>query len=126
MKVCFPVKENEGVESRVYNHFGSAPLFVVVDLEASNISTIANGDQHHVHGSCNPIKALGNDKIDAVVVGGIGEGALLRLNQSGIRVYRAGAPSVRENISMFLAEQLPEYALRQCCGGHAESGGCAH
>ena len=29
MKVCFPVKSNEGMNSIPYNHFGSAPEFVI-------------------------------------------------------------------------------------------------
>ena len=31
MKICFPVAENKGLESPVYNHFGSAPMFLLVD-----------------------------------------------------------------------------------------------
>ncbi len=38
MKICFPVQENEGLGSRVYNHFGSAPMFIVVDTETDNVS----------------------------------------------------------------------------------------
>ncbi len=71
-------------------------------------------------------KALDDHQVDAVVVGGIGGGALSRLNQSGIRVLKANAQSIKENISMFLAQELREYTLSQCCGGHSESGGCAH
>ena len=126
MKVCFPVQKDEGVESRVYNHFGSAPMFVVVDTNTNDISTITNRDQHHEHGACNPIRALGSRTVDAIVVGGIGGGALSRLNQLGIRVYQAGAGSIRENIAMFHAVQLAEYTMQQCCGGHTEGGGCAH
>ncbi|MFZ5996994.1 MAG: NifB/NifX family molybdenum-iron cluster-binding protein [Nitrospirota bacterium] len=126
MKVCFPVQKDEGLESTVYNHFGSAPMFVVVDMETGEASTIANGDQHHVHGACNPIKALDNKKVDAIVVGGIGGGALSRLNQLGIRVYRADAASIRENIARFQAKELREYSMQQCCGGHTHGGGCAH
>ena len=33
MKVCFPVKSNEGMSSIPYNHFGSAPEFIICDLE---------------------------------------------------------------------------------------------
>ncbi len=126
MKVCFPVQANEGMASKVYGHFGSAPMFVVVDLITDDVSTIINRDRHHEHGSCNPIKALDNQKVDAVVVGGIGGGALSRLNQSGIRVYQASAPMVKENVDMFLAAQLPEFSLSRCCGGHSESGDCSH
>ena len=126
MKICFPVQSNEGFESSIYNHFGSAPAFVVVDTATNTLTTITNKDQHHAHGACNPIMALDNHKIDAIVVGGIGGGALNKLNQSGIRVYQAGAPSIQENIAMFTAQQLPEYTINQCCGGHSKGGGCAH
>ena len=33
MKIAFPAQENKGLESTVYSHFESAPLFVVVDAE---------------------------------------------------------------------------------------------
>lgn len=126
MKVCFPVQKNEGMESRVYDHFGSAPVFVVVETTTDKITTIANRDKHHEHGACNPIMALNNERVDAIVVGGIGGGALSRLNQAGIRVYQTGASSIRENIALFMNKQLPEYTLQHCCGGHTQSGGCAH
>jgi predicted Fe-Mo cluster-binding NifX family protein len=126
MKICFPVQNNEGLSSKVYNHFGSAPAFVIVDTATNALTAIVNKDQHHAHGACNPIMALDNHKIDAIVVGGIGGGALNKLNQAGIRVYQAGAASVQENIAMFTAQQLPEYTPQQCCGGHSKGGGCAH
>lgn len=126
MKICFPVQENEGLSSRVYNHFGSAPMFIVVDTETNNVSTINNKDQHHSHGACNPIKALDGQSVDAVVVGGIGAGALSRLNQTGIRVYQAKASTIKENILMFKAKSLPEFMTRHCCGGHSHGKGCAH
>ena len=68
MKVCFPVQRNEGVESRVYNHFGSAPMFVVVDTEINDVSVVTNSDRNHSHGACNPIRALGDQEVDAVVL----------------------------------------------------------
>ena len=76
MKICFPVQNDNGIESTVYNHFGSAPAFVVIDTDTNNVTSINNRDQHHSHGACNPMKALDNQEIDAIVVGGIGAGAL--------------------------------------------------
>jgi predicted Fe-Mo cluster-binding NifX family protein len=114
------------LDSSVYNHFGSAPVFVVVDTETNGISSIHNGDQHHAHGACNPMKALDNQKVDAIVVGGIGAGALTRLNQMGITVHRSQAPTVKENISLFTARQLSVLTVQGCCGGHSKDGGCAH
>ena len=74
MKICFPVQKDDGIESAVFGHFGSAPFFVVVDTDTNGLSTINNQDQHHTHGACNPMKALDNQKVDAIVVGGIGAG----------------------------------------------------
>jgi predicted Fe-Mo cluster-binding NifX family protein len=126
MKVCFPVQHDNGMSSEVYNHFGSAPLFVVVDTETNSVGTINNRDQHHAHGACNPLKALDNQQIDAVIVGGIGAGALSRLNQSGIRVYRAQSQTVQENMALFTSKHLPEFTRQRACGGHSHGGGCAH
>jgi predicted Fe-Mo cluster-binding NifX family protein len=126
MRVCFPVQNNEGLDSAVFNHFGSAPMFVVVDAVSDTLSTISNGDQHHAHGACNPLKALDNQKIDAVVVGGIGAGALSRLNQAGIKVYRAQSKTVGENLALYKDEGLSEYSPQSLCSGHSHGGGCAH
>jgi predicted Fe-Mo cluster-binding NifX family protein len=126
MKVCFPVQEDQGIESTVFNHFGSAPLFVVIDTATNNVSIINNKDKHHEHGGCNPLRALDNQNIDAVVVGGIGTGALSKLSQAGIKAYRSQSSTVRENLALFLSKGLSEFALQSCCGGHGHSGGCAH
>ncbi|HAK60025.1 MAG TPA: diguanylate cyclase [Nitrospiraceae bacterium] len=126
MKLCFPVQQDNGIESTVFGHFGSAPAFVVVDSETNDVTTIHNRDQHHTHGACNPIKALDNNKVDAVVVGGIGAGALTRLNQSGIKVYRAQSETIGENIVLFATSNLPELTVQGCCGGHSTDGACAH
>jgi predicted Fe-Mo cluster-binding NifX family protein len=126
MKICFPSQKNDGLDSAVYNHFGSAPIFVVVDTDTDNVTAINNRDQHHTHGACNPMKALDNQKVDAIVVGGIGAGALNRLNQMGIVVHRSQASTIRENLAMFASKTLPELTLQGCCGGHSNDGGCAH
>jgi predicted Fe-Mo cluster-binding NifX family protein len=126
MKICFPVQNDNGIESVVYNHFGSAPVFVVVDTDTNSVASINNSDQHHTHGACNPMKALDNQKVDAIVVGGIGAGALTRLNQMGITVHRSQGATIRENITLFQAKSLPVLTTQGCCGGHSKDGGCAH
>jgi len=126
MKVCFPVEKADGMESQVYGHFGSAPVFIVVETGNNNVTTISNNDQHHEHGACNPLKALNNEKVDAIVVGGIGMGALTKLNQLGIKVFQAKASTIGENMKMMKSEELPVFTPRQCCSGHSQIGGCSH
>jgi predicted Fe-Mo cluster-binding NifX family protein len=124
MKVCFAVQEDQGIESTVYNHFGSAPAFVVVDTEIQGAVTVNNKDLNHVHGACNPIMAIGGQNVDAVVVGGIGAGAIRGLNAAGIKVYGSLKESVKDNLDLFLENKLPELSLLNACGGH--EGGCGH
>ena len=124
MKLCFAVQKDEGVESLVFGHFGSAPAFIVVNTEDNAIFKIVTGDMNHVHGACSPMKAIGGADIDAVVVGGIGAGALNGLNARGIKVFRAMEETIKENLALFHENRLPELTMLHTCGGH--QGGCAH
>lgn len=125
MKVCFAVEKDEGINSAVYGHFGSAPVFVMVDMEKESVTTVGNSDLNHVHGACNPIQAIGGEAVDAVVVGGIGAGAISGLNARGIKVYGSVAETVKQNIDLLREGRLPLLTLQHACGGHA-AGGCAH
>jgi predicted Fe-Mo cluster-binding NifX family protein len=124
MKVGFAVQFNQGLESMVYGHFGSAPAFVIVDTDLNQVSSVDNTNAHHVHGACNPIMALGGNAIDAMVVGGIGPGAIVKLNAMGVRVYRAGAATVNENIALLSENRLLEVSMDDSCREHGSQ--CGH
>lgn len=126
MKLCIPVERNEGLNSLVYGHFGSAPMFVVVDTETSEMTEIVNRDLHHAHGACSPLKALGGIPIDAIIVGGIGAGALMGLNRAGLKVYKAQGVNVADNLACLGMDQLSELSPGQVCGGHSHGHGCGH
>jgi predicted Fe-Mo cluster-binding NifX family protein len=125
MKICFPTETLQGLQSRVYEHFGSAPGFVIIDTESKTVEEINNSDLHHAHGMCQPLKALGGREVDAVAVGGIGMGALMKLQAQGIRVFRVTQGTVEQNVQFILKENLPEFDARFTCAGHT-GGGCAH
>jgi predicted Fe-Mo cluster-binding NifX family protein len=124
MKVGFAVQKDEGMGSKVYDHFGSAPAFIIVDTEGKEVLTVDNRDLHHVHGACNPIMALDGKSVDAMVVGGIGSGALVKLNELGIKVYGVGAPTVKENLALLVDKKLQELSVYNSCRAH--QGGCGH
>lgn len=125
MKICFPARSLEGLASSVFEHFGSAPGFVIVDTENMNVEEVTNGDLHHAHGMCQPLKALGGRQVDAVAVSGIGMGALMRLQAQGIQVFRAVPGTVEDNIRLMNKNQLEVFQLQHTCSGHSQ-GGCAH
>ncbi|MGB4599341.1 MAG: NifB/NifX family molybdenum-iron cluster-binding protein [Trichlorobacter sp.] len=125
MKICFPVAAEQGLESTVYDHFGSARQFVVVDSETGQLTAIDNRDLGHQHGACNPVGALGGHGVDVIVVGGIGAGAMAKLQQAGIQVFRAQAATVRENLDLFKSGAF-NTNLAPSCGAHQHAHGHEH
>jgi predicted Fe-Mo cluster-binding NifX family protein len=119
MKICFPVKCNDGMESKVFDHFGSAPMFLMVDAKTGEIHEQVNQDKGHGHGQCQPLKALAGQTVDAIVVGGIGKGALNGLHRAGLKVFQAQAGSVAYNLSQITEGTLNELTINDVCGGHA-------
>ncbi len=122
MKICIPVKENKGLDSIVYNHFGTAPFFLVFDMADDKIKVIENGDLHHAHGMCQPLKALGGEAVDAILVGGIGAGALIKLNNQGIKVYKAAEQTASGNIKLLKQNALEQFSVNNSCNHHD----CSH
>jgi len=123
MKVCIPTATDAGLRSVPHDHFGSAPYFVVHDMSSDTTEVLDNANQHHAHGACQPLSALGGRDVDAVIVGGIGAGAINKLNASGIRVYRASAGSIEDNVKALREGSLIELTPESGCQQH---GGCNH
>lgn len=126
MKIAFPAQKNNGMKSAVFTHFGTANFFIIVDSESDEMEVVANSDLNHAHGNCQPLAALGGNTVNAVVVGGIGKGALQKLNAEGITTYRAVEGTVSDNLDLIKSGKLPEFLTNQTCSGHEGIGGCAH
>ena len=126
MKIAFPVNSGSDLSSEVFGHFGSAGKFIVVDSESGSFEEISNNDLGHAHNKCNPMKALGGKNVDAVVSGGIGQGALNGLRSLGIKVFRSEGGTVSKNLELFRSNSLLEFMPGFVCSGHDHEGGCAH
>ena len=63
MRICIPTKTDNGTKAQVSEHFGSAPYFTIYDSDTKTIETLDNSNQHHEHGTCNPISILMEKKV---------------------------------------------------------------
>ena len=135
MKVCFPVIADQGLQSTIYGHFASAPLFLEVDTDTGQASAIPNCDKYNPGAGCNPFKALTGRQLDGVIAGGVGDNLLEMLNMMGFRVFEAQTESVEENVELFGKQELPELQKQfseeagKCDGTSCEqdcSLGCNH
>jgi predicted Fe-Mo cluster-binding NifX family protein len=84
MNLCFPVLRDEGLEGKVFGHFGSAPSYLLCDLNTNKTRLVANQKHDHEHGKCDPAGSIKDEQVEAVITGGIGANALIKLQQAGI------------------------------------------
>jgi predicted Fe-Mo cluster-binding NifX family protein len=131
MKICVPTHDENGLDAEVYDHFGSAPFFTVVEVESGEVDVIRNGGpEGRQHGGCAPLEQLSGHSIDAMVCQGIGRGAILRLEERGIQVLLAGpAPGsrVRDVIAAARDGRLRNASPLDACQGGGHGGGrCGH
>ena len=124
MKIAIPVVEYCGLESVINGHFGSSPAFAFVDSETMAVEELANQNRDHVHGMCSPMRALAGAKPDAVIVGGIGAGALIGLRSAGIKVYRLAEGTVAQAVKQLKSGELAEMGENAVCAGHAAGHSC--
>jgi predicted Fe-Mo cluster-binding NifX family protein len=129
MNICIPVTDDKGLESPVSAHFGSAPLFLIVDTEGGTCRTISNRNLNHGHGMCQPLLSLAGEGVDGMVVGGIGMGALGKLQAANIQVYLSEFPTAAATVEAFKAGKLKVVTPQTACGHHgglSSPGGSCH
>jgi predicted Fe-Mo cluster-binding NifX family protein len=91
---------------------------MVVDTERGSCRAITNRNLHHDHGMCQPLGQLAGESLDAMVVGGIGMGALGKLKAANIRVYFSEHATVEETITAFKTGTLREVTPATACAHH--------
>ena len=119
MKVIVPLDEQAGMNSKLSEHFGSAPFFAVADTEANSVEFMPNASMHHEHGQCTPADFFSQLGINVVLCNGIGAGAIARLQMMGIDVYMAAqSPTLEEALVRFSNKALTKATSLHACQGH--------
>ncbi len=116
-------------EGRLFGHFGQARDFTVFEAdpdsrEVVRIETL----EAQPHGSCGGlISQLSEEKINVVIVGGIGGGAAGHLGAAGIEIF-AGTESEEVTLlaKQYLAGELVHGEANCSAHGHGHGGGRCH
>ncbi len=119
-KIAIPSMGDGGIDGKRSGHFGHCDVFTLVDVEdgnIKNISTIPN--QEHVQGGCMvPVNLLAGNKVNAIIVGGIGMRPLMGFRQAGIDVYHdAERADIKPVVEDLIAGKLQQISDDQVCGG---------
>jgi len=121
-RIAIPSVETGGLDGKRSGHFGHCDVFTLVDVkdgEIEKVTTISN--QSHVQGGCMvPVNLLADNKVNALIVGGIGMRPLSGFKQAGINVYHdTTRPEIRPVVEDLIAGRLPMIEDNQVCGGGA-------
>lgn len=102
----------------IFQHFGKTEQFKIYQIEEKNIaSTEVVNTQGSGHGALAEfLKGLG---ADAVICGGIGEGARTSLSEAGIRLY-PGVTGAADSAVEALLDGSLVYNLETCCSLHGK------
>lgn len=117
MKLCIPVLENHGLESNLSPHFGKAPAHLVVDSETRQILSALERSER-AEGECAPITEMAKRGVEAVVCGGLGQGAFARLQAQGIQVFRTEHKTVANLLADLSRQALAPMDPAGLCAGH--------
>jgi predicted Fe-Mo cluster-binding NifX family protein len=123
VKICIPIEQDNGLQSPVCAHFGSAPAFMIVDSDSGDCRALPNYNLHQGGGTCQPLAVLQGEQIDAMVVGGIGMGALNKLNAASVQVYVSTYATVAEILAALKDGTLQLMQPDMACAGQSQGGG---
>ena len=124
MIYCVPSETNQGIDAPVSDHFGRCAFFTIYNDETGETASVENRNTHDGHGECRPLDSISGYGVNAVLAGGMGRGAVTRLNADGIDVYRAEGSqllrlTVRHLIEAHRTGGLELFTPENACGGHA-------
>lgn len=106
----------------VFQHFGRTPEFAIFEVESGRIVSeglLKSGDSGH--GALAGL--LSENKVDTLICGGIGGGAINALSALGIRVIGGASGKVGEVAKAFADGTLSANS-NFACNHHYEGNGC--
>ena len=114
LSVIMPVEEINGLDSRIHDHFGRAPCFIILKLDDKGGAEIEDfyyneflGEKDRIHIGVKVIKAVIKHNLDIVFTPKIGEISFYMLKDNFIDIYRAEAGStVREIIEQYRNSEI--------------------
>ncbi len=119
-RIAIPSDGKGGLDGIRSGHFGHCDVFTFIDVENGEIKKVSTlQNQEHIQGGCMvPVNLLAEQKVNALVVGGIGMRPLMGFRQVGIAVYHdAQRAEIKSVVEDLIAGNLPEIKDNQVCGG---------
>ena len=119
-RIAVPSNGQGGLNGTRSGHFGHCDVFTLVDVENGEIKEVSTlNNQEHVQGGCMvPVNILSENRVNVLVVGGIGMRPLMGFRQVGIDVYHDDQRTeIAPVVNDLIAGKLTQISNDQVCGG---------
>ena len=119
-RIAVPSNGQGGLDGTRAGHFGHCDVFTLIDVQEGEIKDVTIlPNQEHVQGGCMvPVNLLSENRVNALIVGGIGMRPLMGFRQVGIDVYHDDQrPEIEPVVKDLIAGSLAEITNDQVCGG---------
>lgn len=122
MKIAVPTKENNQIDA----HFGHCEFYRIYTISDQN-QVIADEKMDSPQGcgcKSNIAEVFENEGIKIMLAGGIGDGAINKLNVHGVSVIRNCQGDVTEIVERYLAGEVKDGGSN--CAAHEHGHTCSH
>ncbi len=108
MRIAFPVHDHRGLDEEIFEHFGHAPAFLLVDVQGNTVRSHETVENPHSgeHGPGVVPSFLARLGVDVLICRGVGGRARLFFQQLGIEVITGAGGKVREVLEAYLSGGL--------------------
>lgn len=106
--VAIPSLDDRGLDSQVSGHFGRAPYFTVVKIEAGQVKEVkvlSNNAREGFHHE-DLFSAFSREGVELIIAGGIGGGAVAHFEERGIDVLPGASGRVGDVVQAYIKGTL--------------------
>lgn len=107
VRIAIPSDTDRGLEAKVYEHFGRAPYYTLVDVEGGsivNVEPMVNPAIQHTPGVLPSY--LRDRGVKVVIAMGIGPRAVSMFESYGIKVVTGASGRIREVVDAYVKGRL--------------------
>jgi len=119
-RIAVPSDGNGGLSGIRSQHFGHCDVFTLIDVENGTVKgeSILNNEGHE-HGGCMvPVNLLASNKVNAIIVSGIGRRPLEGFQNAGIDVYiDTYDPQISPVVEKLINNELQKMDIDEACDG---------
>lgn len=115
MRVFIPTEKYEGLQSKVFDHFGKAPYFIIYDIEKDAVDVIVTLNKFHPYDKCSPLRKIHEHSCDVVLCRGIGLKALTELSELGIKIYKSKGATLKDVLDEYKSNKWEDITVHDAC-----------